>query len=155
MECDIWSSAIAFMVIACKLEEDIWRIHEIVLVYIHLYRRFQLQLHYEDGDGNELTVKGFCSDRSPLLRDQRMMNDEKQNVVRQIKPLPRLGATFKAWHDAAKTTDHLFESIGVLHLLDTRKSSSYVFTILCESVGDQGTKGLELLQRFLSIGPLC
>eukprot|EP00559_Dactyliosolen_fragilissimus_P003575 CAMPEP_0184864220 /NCGR_PEP_ID=MMETSP0580-20130426/14145_1 /TAXON_ID=1118495 /ORGANISM="Dactyliosolen fragilissimus" /LENGTH=235 /DNA_ID=CAMNT_0027362913 /DNA_START=507 /DNA_END=1211 /DNA_ORIENTATION=+ len=94
--------------LACKIEEDVRRIRDIVIVYVHLYRRYRLEYLYNGTHHNACALQGLESDKSNILKNRQAMNDEeKQNLLRWIKPLPHEGTIFQEWNDALRRSENL------------------------------------------------
>ena len=102
----------ACTMLACKVEEDVRRLREIVLVYAHVYRRFRLS--YKLGDSvksSEEEVKSYdCPslklDTSDLVKSN-MTEEEKQNVLRYIRPLSHLGPIYLEWENELRKMENV------------------------------------------------
>ena len=102
-EVDVWSVAMAAVVLAAKLEECPQRLRRVVLVFAHLYRRRKLcvgmdwKLCGDDGGGGSIV----CSDLARSLSDV-----EKMNTLRFQKPMSPLGRQYKDWEYALTSTEN-------------------------------------------------
>lgn len=77
---DVWSVAMACVLIGAKIEDDIRSIKQIILVFHHLFRRRRLQLQPFHGN---VTNNAFPS--STLL-SQNLTKNEKENLLRSFIP---------------------------------------------------------------------
>jgi len=76
---------------------------EIILAFVHVYRRFRLGIRYIKLDENHTSEKGFQTAMSGLVlsfgrnADVVLNDEEKQNILRYIRPLPRSGPVYLEW----------------------------------------------------------
>ena len=82
------------VLLASKVEEEPRSVHSIILTLSHIYRRRRLRVgddiskyHYGAADAE--------ADNCSLLTDQ-----EKENVVRSVKPMSMLGPVYAEWKEA-------------------------------------------------------
>lgn len=92
----------AAVILACKVEEEIRRVSEVILVFVHVYRRmrFAMGSRYLCGldDTKSVTGEEYQTALCPLLLNSKVINEEEcQNILRYIQPLPRTGPVFKEW----------------------------------------------------------
>mmetsp|Transcript_12212 Transcript_12212/g.18466 ORF Transcript_12212/g.18466 Transcript_12212/m.18466 type:complete len:336 (+) Transcript_12212:106-1113(+) len=90
----VWSVAMGCILLASKVEEEPRSIHSIILTFAHIYRRRRLRVgddiskyHYGAADAE--------ADNCAVLNDQ-----EKENVVRSVKPMSMLGPMYAEWKEA-------------------------------------------------------
>jgi len=101
----------ACTMLACKVEEDVRRLREIILVYVHIYRRFRLS--YKLGDGVKSYYEEGKSDASSLkigtsnLVKSKMTEEEKQNVLRYIRPLSPFGPVYMEWENELRKMENV------------------------------------------------
>jgi hypothetical protein len=119
---DVWSVAMASVLLAGKIEEDPRRLREIILVFSHLYRRRRLQIGVSEtnklasnsnanGNGNGTadsnppasgkTIRPMCSDLVSKLTEP-----ERNNILRHMKPMSPHGPVYAEWHDALVSTEN-------------------------------------------------
>jgi hypothetical protein len=97
---DVWSVAMACVVIGAKIEDDIRSIKQIILVFHHLFRRRRLQLQ-----PLHVTNKEFPS--STLL-SQNLTNNEKENLLRSFIPsLNPYGHVYREYHSVIMRTEQI------------------------------------------------
>ena len=101
-EYDVWSTSMAAVILACKVEEEIRRVSEVILVFVHVYRRMRFAMGSRNlcglDDMKSVTSEEFQTALCPLLLNSKVINEEeRQNILRYIQPLPRTGLVFKEW----------------------------------------------------------
>jgi hypothetical protein len=114
---DVWSVAMASVLLAGKIEEDPRRLREIILVFSHLYRRRRLQIGISEtsklasnGNGTSdsnpsasgKTIRPKCSDLVSKLTEP-----ERNNILRHMKPMSPHGPVYAEWHDALVSTENV------------------------------------------------
>jgi len=115
-EYSVWSVALGSVFLACKVEEDQRRMQDVILIFVHVLRRMRLAILLHDvteDDGfkspSSLSSSNHQSswiqtDVSPLLRCQDPLSpslpltqEEKQNILRYVRPLPQYSQLYKEW----------------------------------------------------------
>jgi hypothetical protein len=112
---DVWSVSLGSVLLACKVEEEIRRIQEIILVFVHVYRRMRLGVdaspkiigEVEDipvGEGVNGSINAdinanFTTAQSDILKGKTWTREEKMNVLRYIRPLPQYGTLYQEWQE--------------------------------------------------------
>lgn len=100
IEFDVWSIAIASVLLGCKIEEEVRRVSEIILVFVHVYRRMRFAIDYDDEkDGDELKLEGFQTAICSVLETKNLNQEERCNLLRYVQPLPRLGSVYREWEE--------------------------------------------------------
>jgi len=118
----------ASTLVACKIEEVQGRgggrllSRDIVLVYVHLYRRFRLGLLSSNSVGTKSNSK-LVTARSNLLNttnnnntdttNKQMTIDETRNILRYIRPMPCDGELYKCWEkEMFDMENHMLRELG-------------------------------------------
>lgn len=99
---DVWSVAMASILLACKVEEQVRRIREIIIVFLHVYRRMRLGLGsvYDMCSTDNTNLPwGLSSAFSDVLREKNLPDEEKKNILRYIRPIPQYGILYKEWEE--------------------------------------------------------
>jgi len=97
----------ACILISGKLEDDLSSIREIILCFVHLYRRRRLRLS-EKKDGTKEGEEDYCS---PLAAS--LSTEEKFNIMRHFPPMSAFGQAYKEWKDVLlKTENVVLRSLG-------------------------------------------
>ncbi|KAL3793192.1 hypothetical protein ACHAW5_009494 [Stephanodiscus triporus] len=81
---DVWSVSMGCMLLATKVEEECRAIRSIIATFVHLYRRRRLR--YDDDDDGASSTS--------------LTNDEKENHLRSVRPMPASGPAYAEWRDA-------------------------------------------------------
>jgi transcription initiation factor TFIIIB Brf1 subunit/transcription initiation factor TFIIB len=103
---DVWSVSIASLLLACKVEEDVRRIREIILVFIHVYRRMRLGLGSSRIGAKQ--NKGFVPiAQADILNEKMLSDEEKQNILRYVRPLPQYGMLYKEWEEQVMEMENI------------------------------------------------
>ena len=94
----------ASVLLGCKIEEEVRRVSEIILVFVHVYRRMRFAIDYYDdkneNDSDELKLEGFRTAVCSVLEKKSCLNQEERcNLLRYVQPLPRLGPVYKEWEE--------------------------------------------------------
>lgn len=118
--CDVWSACISCTILSCKIEEDTRRIPDVIILFVHIYKRFLFKIGY--------------STNSSVL-------DKKHHMSRNMKVLSRLGIIYSKWESALKKTER--QILGALGFCiywipgsHPHKFLLYFLRILeCEEVG--------------------
>jgi hypothetical protein len=111
-EYDVWSTSMAAVILACKIEEEIRRVNEVILVFVHVYRRMRFAMGSNNLCGLDamkcVTGEHFQTALCPLLLNSKVVNEEeRQNILRYIQPLPRTGPVFKEWESELMAQEHV------------------------------------------------
>jgi hypothetical protein len=104
---DVWGVSMACVLLACKVEEQLRKIREIILVFIHVYRRMRLALGSVCSSVDTTQTKtiklasktAISISLSNLLDEKHLSDDEKKNILRCIRPLPQYGIMYKEWEE--------------------------------------------------------
>lgn len=91
---DIWSVAMASILLASKMEEEPRQIRQIILIFAHIYRKRRLVCIRDCHD----IVKHPSVQASPLA--SQLSLDEKESRIRQVQLMSPLGPVFKEWYKA-------------------------------------------------------
>lgn len=104
---DVWSTALACVILASKTEEEPIIIRHVVLVFAHLYRKRRLVL---------------CQDPTPIIENQAVACSskttslslaEKEELLRHVKPMSTLGPAYQEWRNVAtKMESILLRQLG-------------------------------------------
>lgn len=118
-EFDVWSTSMGCVILACKIEEEIKRVSEVILVFVHVYRRMRLAIDYSDDDGNgndnendsddsiNQMKKLFQTASCSLLQSKKLTQEERKNILRYVKPLPRTGPVYREWEEELLRTENV------------------------------------------------
>lgn len=97
--------------LASKLEEDMRPAHDVILVFIQIYRRLRLGVHLECDDLLSATTDtDFKAATAELLlqdHGRNMTHEEKCNILRYIKPLFKNGPIYLEWRERLETTENI------------------------------------------------
>ena len=93
---DVWSVALGSILLASKVEEDVRRISDIILVFIQVYRRMRLE-YGKQGESNKSEY--IVTAKSDILQNKKLSEEEKENLLRYTHPLPRYGILYKEWEE--------------------------------------------------------
>jgi hypothetical protein len=109
---DVWSIAIASLLLACKVEEDVRRIREIILVFIHVYRRMRLGLGSASTGTNDMEVipktpESLSIAQAGILKENHLSEEERQNILRYVRPLPQYGMLYKEWEEQVMDMENI------------------------------------------------
>ncbi len=116
---DVWSVSIASVLLACKTEEEIRKIREIILVFVHVYRRMRLGVGSDEDiiidnhdnnpsdNDNSVTLKHITVARCSILKDKKLTLEEKKNSLRYIRPLSQNGMQYREWEDAVMEMENV------------------------------------------------
>ena len=107
---DVWSVCLGCTLLACKLEEDMRPPHDVIMIFIQIYRRFRLGIGYKNSEQLHPMVKGFKAKTSDLLNQEHGRNltdEEKRNVLRYVKPLLKDGPIYQEWRERLETTENV------------------------------------------------
>jgi hypothetical protein len=113
---DVWSVCLGSVLLACKVEEEARRIREIILVFLHVYRRMRLGvdahvdlgMRSEEGDSKSLQLPIIISTaHSDILKEKKLTRDEKLNVLRYIRPLPQYGTLYQEWQETIMEMENI------------------------------------------------
>lgn len=102
----------ASVLLGCKIEEEVRRVKEIILVFVHVYRRMRFALDYNDSDrkGEEEEgekkgkIEGFETAVCSILEKSTLNQEERRNLLRYVKPLPIHGPIYKEFEE--ELTNH-------------------------------------------------
>ncbi|KAL7475716.1 hypothetical protein ACHAW6_005193 [Cyclotella cf. meneghiniana] len=97
---DVWSIAMACLLLGGKIEEDPRPIRSIVLTFHHIYRRRRLRIH--DAVGERGVSYG-----APHAEAENVMctDEEKENLLRHVPPMSHAGAIYAEWKNAIEETE--------------------------------------------------
>jgi len=98
---DVWSVALASIILASKTEEEPGSIRHVVLVFAHLYRRKRLIL-CDDPNIIAQNEAVSCSSKATTLS-----LSEKEGLLRHVKPMSPFGPVFAEWRKVATETENL------------------------------------------------
>lgn len=89
------------ILLASKVEEEPRSVHNIILTFAHIYRRRRLRI------GDDIAQYSYGAadaeaDNCSLLNDQ-----EKENVVRSVKPISKCGPIYAEWKDTLFSTENI------------------------------------------------
>ena len=119
---DVWSVSMACILLAGKMEEDTRRLREIVLVFLHLYRRRRLIMIKNPNEFLEKLNMSFerkCNDNDDDDDDDddddrlqisspvacKLSFEEKENLLRNIPPISTYSRHYQEWKDAMCNTE--------------------------------------------------
>mmetsp|Transcript_27720 Transcript_27720/g.41952 ORF Transcript_27720/g.41952 Transcript_27720/m.41952 type:complete len:342 (-) Transcript_27720:220-1245(-) len=94
---DVWSTAMAATVLACKIEEEPRPLRRIILIYNRLYRRRRLVCVEEVEVATKILESSHVA-ASELAKSKSY--SEKEAILRQIKPMSPLGPVYDVWYKA-------------------------------------------------------
>lgn len=109
-EYSVWSVALGSVFLACKIEEDQHRMQDVILIFLHVLRRMRLAIFYND-DGTEDNASTSPKSSSLIQTDvssllscsgagaetETLTKEEKQNILRYVRPLPQHSQLYKEW----------------------------------------------------------
>ena len=95
--------------LACKVEEDMRPAHDVILIFIQIYRRFRLGTHFQGELGLNPTVANFHSKTTKIANqeDETLTNEEKCNILRYIKPVLKNGPIYLEWREKLETMENI------------------------------------------------
>ena len=100
---DVWSTAMACVILAGKIEEDPRPLRQVIVVFAHLYRRRRLICCQDNRLASEI------ADHPRVLSADRAKTTDlegKKSVLRIVQPLSPLGPIYELWHKAATDTEN-------------------------------------------------
>lgn len=104
---DVWSVAMASILLASKIEEEPRQIRHIILIFAHVYRRRRLVCTHEC----EHILKHPAVQSSPLASELSL--DDKLGRIRMIQPMSPLGPVYKEWQKAITDMEqHILRQLG-------------------------------------------
>jgi hypothetical protein len=89
---DVWSVAVASIVLASKVEEEPRPIRHVILIFAHLYRRRKLLLCPNPSSVAQHESVA-CSSKAASLS-----LDKKEELLRHVAPMSPLGPVYQEWH---------------------------------------------------------
>lgn len=92
---DVWSVAIASIILASKTEEEPGSIRHVVLVFAHLYRRARLILT-NNAESIAQNDSVACPSKAATLS-----LSEKEQLLRHVQPMSPLGPVYHEWRNVA------------------------------------------------------
>ena len=98
---DVWSLAIACTLLAGKVEEDTRTVRSIILTYAHIYRRRRLRV------GDDVAKFAYGAADAEAESAASLSNEEKENLLRHVKPIGVGGPAYTEWRDALFTTENV------------------------------------------------
>ena len=90
----VWSMAIACILLAGKVEEEPRTVQSIILTFTHIYRRRRLRI---GDDMTKYSYDGTTNCEAELASE--LTNEEKENVIRSVKPLSQMGPVYQEWKE--------------------------------------------------------
>ncbi|KAL7469001.1 hypothetical protein ACHAXS_009238 [Conticribra weissflogii] len=90
---DVWSMALASTFLAGKVEEEPRPVRSVILTYSHLYRRRRLRV------GDDVTKYSYGAADAEAEGTATLSNEEKENVLRHVKPMGMGGPVYLEWRD--------------------------------------------------------
>jgi hypothetical protein len=107
---DVWSVCLGCVTLACKLEEDMRPAHDIILIFIQIYRRLRLGVHVEYNEQPNLTHMNFEPKTAELLHQEHgrnLTNEEKCNILRYVKALLKNGPVYMEWRERLESMENI------------------------------------------------
>lgn len=98
---DVWSTALACIILAAKTEEERVTIRHVLLVFAHLYRKRRLVL---------------CQDPTHIIQNEAIASSpkasslsltEKEEVLRHVKPMSSFGPVYHEWRNVATEIENV------------------------------------------------
>ncbi|KAL7531923.1 hypothetical protein ACHAXR_004308 [Thalassiosira sp. AJA248-18] len=89
----VWSTAMACILVAGKVEEEPRTVRSIILTFSHMYRRRRLRI----GDDIEKYSYGAADCEADDAAS--LTNDEKENIIRSVKPMSMGGPVYAEWKE--------------------------------------------------------
>lgn len=121
----VWSVALGSVFLACKIEEDQRRMRDVILVFLHVFRRFRLMMEEEEVDHaneHEPQRKGFMNSyrhpnitiaSSNLLQQEHLTAEQKSNILRYIPPMSQYSQLYKEWEcEVIEMENVILRSLG-------------------------------------------
>ena len=104
-EVDVWSTAMASTLLACKVEEVAISLRQVVLAFAHIYRRRRLVLLEQEEAKKILQHPGIAQDKDHPSSSFNL--PQKLDVLEQIPSmsLSPMGPLWKEWHSATVETE--------------------------------------------------
>ena len=103
-EVDVWSAAMASLLLSSKMEEEPQRLHNILLVFVHLYRK-RRQFHPSNSSSND---EQLLSCISQSTNASKQTDAEKEHALRNhMKPFSPISRPFKEWKEALIHTENI------------------------------------------------
>ncbi len=122
----------ASVLLACKITSGGMKISDVILVFVHVYRRMRLGIDCDDDDdddddddsgdnGNEQQSSSFsfrtayCSllEKEREAKKKLLTQEERQNILRYVRPLPRNGLIYREWEEElVKMENVLLRELG-------------------------------------------
>ncbi|KAL3802077.1 hypothetical protein HJC23_010833 [Cyclotella cryptica] len=92
---DVWSIAMACLLLGGKVEEDPRPIRSIVLTFHHIYRRRRLRIHDVVGGRDAFYGAAHAEAENVMCTDE-----EKENLLRHVPSMSHGGAIYAEWKNA-------------------------------------------------------
>ena len=89
------------------MEEEVRRIREIIIVFLHVYRRMRLCVGVVAGKARKEGSKFITTAQSNVLNEKELSEEEKQNILRYIRPLPQYGTLYKEWEEQVMDMENI------------------------------------------------
>jgi len=122
LEANVWSVSMACTLLAAKIEEVSARVsmRQLVLAYVHLYRRRSMVLlDDDDGGGDEKRTRllAFILNHKKVayhsLAPTLSLDAKRKRLETEVPPLSMTGPVWKEWHDAViQAESRLLRQLG-------------------------------------------
>lgn len=89
----VWSTAIACVLLAGKVEEEPRTVRSIVLTFAHIYRRRRLRI------GDDMNKYSYGAADCEADDVSTLTNVEKENIIRSVKPMSMMGPVYSEWKE--------------------------------------------------------
>lgn len=89
----VWSTAIACILLAGKVEEEPRTVHSIIITFAHIYRRRRLRV------GDDMNKYSYGAADCEADNAATLTNEEKENVICSVKPMSQMGPVYAEWKE--------------------------------------------------------
>eukprot|EP00584_Thalassiosira_punctigera_P012815 CAMPEP_0172551814 /NCGR_PEP_ID=MMETSP1067-20121228/41186_1 /TAXON_ID=265564 ORGANISM="Thalassiosira punctigera, Strain Tpunct2005C2" /NCGR_SAMPLE_ID=MMETSP1067 /ASSEMBLY_ACC=CAM_ASM_000444 /LENGTH=344 /DNA_ID=CAMNT_0013339655 /DNA_START=19 /DNA_END=1053 /DNA_ORIENTATION=+ len=89
----VWSMAVACTLLAGKVEEEPRTVRSIIMTFAHIYRRRRLRF------GDDVGKYSYGAADCEAVTSALLVNDEKENILRSVKPMSMGGPVYAEWKD--------------------------------------------------------
>ena len=128
------------MLLATKVEEECRSMRSIIATFAHVYRRRRFRY----GDDNDDVPQS--NDRPSIMADgtSNLTNDERENALRSVRPMPTHGPIYGEWKDAmVRAETEILVSLGyTLHwITDCHPHRFILYFARVLEIGGGGGRG--------------
>ena len=89
----VWSTAVACVLLAGKVEEEPRTVRSIILTFAHIYRRRRLRI------GDDMNIYSYGAADCEADDASTLTDVEKENIIRSVKPMSMMGPVYSEWKE--------------------------------------------------------